>query len=138
MRGWWHWRHRRGPRPIEGVTVTVDRRELRRGERLRATVRCPDGDAPLHAALVCTEIYDVLSGTDEGGKYRQVRKHELVGDWKKLDRSQPEHLLDLPVPADAVPSYEGDTISWAWSVSVKQPRRMRTDPRCDVPLWVSP
>ncbi len=133
---WWAWRRRRGPRPLEGVTVTVDRQELRRGERLRAKVRCADGDAPLHAALICTEIYDVEVESDESSS-RQARTYELVADWMELDRSQPEHVLDLQVPADAVPSYEGDTVSWAWSVRLRQPRRMRSDPYRDVPIWVS-
>jgi len=49
-----------------------------------------------------------------------------------------EQVLTFEIPRELPCSYEGDCLSYAWRVSARLVRKLRTDPRIDHPIWVSP
>lgn len=141
----WLWRRLFHPRIARYLDVHADPVELRRGDKVRATLRVTDPgriDGRLQLGLVCTAFHDVkVESTDGRGnrtEHRKTKPTEVVKDWHDLDAGTADTAIEFTVPADAAFSYEGDTISWAWRVSARVQREHRSDPHNDVPIWVSP
>jgi hypothetical protein len=100
-----------------------------------------DADSPLQVGLVCTQLTDVKrQTTTENGTTtsRVIERSEVLAEWRDVPAGAQLQSFEFKVPATVPFSYEGATVSWAWSVSARRPRRHRVDPRHDVPIWVKP
>ncbi|MDX6436658.1 MAG: hypothetical protein QOK34_1492 [Gaiellaceae bacterium] len=129
---------------LPGAALTVAGEEARRGGKLSVTLtlaRSSPDDEPLELGIVCVEIYDyqVTAQTRAGPVVvRQTGEANAYEHWQHVERSAGSHSAELELPGDAPYSYEGDCVSYAWRVSARVARRLRSDPRIDHPIWVSP
>jgi len=117
------------PRRTRGLTATVDRQRVRRGEPLRAQLSA--GTATAELGLVCRVSYDVI--------YRHMDSSDRVTAtataWEGWTPAGPGGVT-LTVPSEGPPSYEGTVVSFAWAVHA---RPARGGPPSDpVPVWVEP
>ena len=130
---------------LPGAALSVGSEEARRGGKLSVTLTVassggPD-DEPLELGLVCVELYDyrVTAQTRAGPIYvRQTGEAHAYEHWEHVERSLGSQTVELELPRDAPYSYEGDCVSYAWRVSARVARRLRSDPRIDHPIWVRP
>jgi hypothetical protein len=132
--GWAYAQRRRSrPRRLRGATLAVDRDEPRRGETLSVTLS-HEADEQLEVGLVCIERYDYLTRVQHRGGTTVVRRtaesaaHE---EWRPGAAT-----LTFEIPRDAPYSYEGECVSYAWRVSARVVRKLRSDPRLDHAIWV--
>jgi hypothetical protein len=132
-----------GPR-AKGVELGVERTEFRRGEQVTVTLRCNSQQIEgreLQVGLVCTRYTDVKEQRyNQYGSYtvRETEPSDVITDWRDVPAGAASQSFTFTVPADGPFSYEGDTVSYAYRVSAREPRRMRTDPHRDIAIWVSP
>jgi hypothetical protein len=147
----WGWSQLRGrfparlPRFLRGARLGVDREEAQRGEHLGVTFALAPGVKPegeeLEVGLVCIELWDYKTSAQHRYGATVVRRtaeataHE---EWLPLTPVLEERSFTFQIPGDAPYSYEGDCVSYAWRVSVRAVRRLRSDPRIDHPIWVRP
>jgi hypothetical protein len=147
----WAYSVRRKRRPLSladrlpGAALAVDRDEARRGEKLSVTLTLASsgstGDEPLEVGLVCVEIYDyqVVAQTRAGRVYvRQTGEANAHEDWRQVERTTGDQSVEFELPLEVPYSYEGDCVSYAWRVSARVARKLRSDPRIDHAVWVRP
>jgi hypothetical protein len=131
-------------RDATGVSLEVEPAEVTRGGTVRVSLTLDSGaldGSQLQIGLVCTQFTDVKrQTTTENGTAtsRVIERSELLADWRDVPAGMQMQSFEFTVPASAPFSYEGATVSWAWSVAARRPRRHRIDPRHDVPIWVRP
>lgn len=120
------WR-RAHPRRSRGLKATVDRQCVRRGAPLR--VQLTHGDPSAELGLVCRVHYDVMVRTSDS----RSRGTSKAVAWESWAPSSPAGV-QLTVPLDGPPSYEGTAVSFAWAVHA---RPAGGGPPSDpVPVWV--
>lgn len=149
----WAYSLRRKRRPLRladrlpGAALAVDRDDARRGDKLSVTLTLANSGGAneepesLEVGLVCVEIYDyqVVAQTRAGPIYvRQTGEANAHENWQQVERAAGAQTVDFELPRDAPYSYEGDCVSYAWRVSARVARRMRSDPRLDHAVWVRP
>lgn len=128
-------------RRVGGVSLAVDREDVRRGEQLSATLSLHARAEDLQLGLVCVERYDLESRAyTKAGQItiRQTKEATAYERWQPIEAVAGEHTITFDVPHDAPYSYEGECVSYGWRVSARAMRRLRPDPRLDHPLWVRP
>jgi hypothetical protein len=128
---------------VRGVTLAVDRDEARRGEQLSVTLTLatsPErGEHGLEVGIVCTERWDYQVQARPRGApvvLRQTAEATPHEEWRAVEARPGEHVVTFEIPRDAPYSYEGECVSFAWRVSARLVRRLRSDPRLDHPVWV--
>jgi len=122
------WR-RAHPRRTRGLTATVDRQQVGRGEDLRAQLVAGDESAEL--GLVCRVHYDVIVRTGDSSG----RGTSQATAWERWTPAGPIGTT-FTVPPGGPPSYEGTAVSFAWAVYA---RPAGGGPPSDpVPVWVLP
>ncbi len=122
-----------------GVSVSVDRQELRRGERVLATVADSGsgaGGGALEVGLVCTEHFDVWRSYGDHAPSRAIDSAAVTQVWAGADGGGLGARVELALPADAPYSYEGDCVSLSWAVVVRRAGEQRFGE--PVPVWVQP
>jgi hypothetical protein len=129
--GLWRGAH---PRFARGLEVAVQRDAVRRGERVAAVAT---GDGPVEVGLVCMEHYDVWrEGAADDSRSRSTVSAVVWQAWEPAAHAALGQRVELAVPADAPYSYEGDCVSFAWSVCVRRGGEKRVAP--PAPVWVEP
>lgn len=130
---------------LPGTALGVERDEARRGEELRVTVtlsaRAARTDDPLEGGLLCIERYDYTAHAQTKAgpiALRQTRDATAYEQWLPLEHAAGDQSFLLEIPTTAPYSYEGDCVSYAWRVSARVVRNLRSDPRIDHPIWVRP
>lgn len=129
------------PPKARNYTLQPDRRELRRGEPVEATLsverldRVRDG---AQVGIVCTEYYEVTKTDGKGNQYADTEEAVFYEDWHPVDRSQSHQRHVFELPEGAPYSHEGSVVSFEWRLTVRELRPMRPDARTDTPLWVRP
>jgi len=132
-----------GPR-ARGVELQVERTEFRRGEQVPVMVRCEVQHTEGHqlqVGLVCTRYMDMKEQRyNQYGSYtvRETEPVDVITDWRDVPAGTAGESYTFAIPADGPFSYEGDTLSYAYRISAREPKRMRADPHRDVPIWVTP
>ena len=134
-------RPRRRPR-LRGATLSVSAGTLRRGQGVSVTYtgRRPRRDR-VDVGLACDERFDVETQVSVRGvrtTARQVGEATVYEAWQPVPQGAGEQTFTFDVPIDAPYSYEGDCVSYAWRVSAREARRLRSDARLDEPIWVDP
>lgn len=153
------------PAPVRGagkdgdVHVEVQPRAPRRGSTVRVDV-VADQPAPgrtLQVGLLCEAHFDIESKDNDGHRRRRTRLANVVEDWTAVDLSSPLQQVQLAVPA-GVPFSHGKgsaksvgpftmsktgprrdhALAIEWKVVVREDRRLRRDPKVEVPLQVLP
>jgi hypothetical protein len=128
-------------RRVRGINLAVDRDEARRGETISVTIDHAEATQDLEVGLVCVEIFDLraTTNTKAGMVYiRETNRKNAFEQWQAVEPPAGEQVLTFEIPRELPCSYEGDCLSYAWRVSARLVRKMRTDPRIDHPIWVSP
>ncbi len=134
-------RVRRGPGYFE---ISGEPLELRRGDEVEAELRITGPSrvgGEIEVGLVCTEYYDyektttTQHGTSTSRETAEAVAHE---QWTPASRSDPVQTFRFRVPEEGPFSHEGAALSFAWRISAREPRRMRSDPASDHPIWVMP
>ena len=138
------WRGRRPPKlraRLRGLNLSVDRDQARRGEQVTVTITVAERVERLEVGLVCTELYDFQSHaqTKAGAvTVRQTGQENAHEEWRALELTSGEQSGTFEIPPEAPYSYEGSCVSYAWRVSARTVRALRSDPRLDRPVWVDP
>lgn len=129
-------------RGVRGVNLAIDRGDdVRRGETISVTIDHAAAAEDLEVGLVCVEVFDfqATASTKAGIVYiRETNRKNAYEQWQPVEPQAGEQVLKFEVPPEAPCSYEGDCLSYAWRVSARLVRKLRTDPRIDHPIWVSP
>lgn len=125
-----------------------DRWSLRRGESLDITVRVgkPSPDRELEAGLICVMSADEdVSDTDAEGHTttsRETTRSNLLELLAPIDAAQATQTVTVQVPDGAPFSCphrgRGAALGFEWWVVVREPRRMRRDPRREAAIQVLP
>jgi hypothetical protein len=126
------WRGAR-PRYASGLTVEVERQELRRGERLGATA---SGEGELEIGLLCTQSYDVWRRIGNDSRSRVTDSASVWQQWVPAPHAALGQRVELTLPADGPYSYEGDCVSFGWAVVARRVGEKRFGE--PVALWVEP
>ena len=123
---------------LRGVTLQVSGEAFRRGDDVSVTftVRRSSGGR-LEVGIACNERFEQEVPADAPVEMRQTVEAIAHEDWQAVPDSAREHTLGFTLPDDAPYSYEGDAVSFAWRVSVREARLGR-DARYDRPIWVDP
>jgi hypothetical protein len=129
-RGVWRGGH---PRYARDIGVDVDRQEVRRGDRVGATV---SGEGELEVGLVCTQRYDVLRRVGSESRSRVTETASVWRAWAPAPHAALGQRVELTVPADGPYSYEGDCVSLTWAIVARRPGEKRV--AAPVPVWVAP
>jgi hypothetical protein len=127
-------------RRMPGVNLAVDRDEARRGEKISATLDHPPRAEGLEVGIVCVERYDLQANAQTRGAVivvRETNQWTAYEQWQEVEPGAGEQTLTIEIPRDAPYSYEGDCVSYAWRVSARRVRMLRSDARIDVPIWVA-
>lgn len=124
---------------LRGVTLQVAGETFRRGDDVSVTFtgRGSSGDR-LQVGIACDERFDQEVQTDSPVEIRQLVEAIVHESWQAVPAGAGEHTLGFTLPVDAPYSYEGDSVSFAWRVSVREARRRARDARYDRPIWVEP
>lgn len=125
---------------MRGMSIAVDRDDVRRGETISVTIDHTATD-DLEVGLVCFERFDLqATATTKAGMVfiRETNQKTAWEQWKAVASPSGEQALEFEIPQQAPCSYEGDCLSYAWRVSARLVRKLRSDPRIDHPVWVSP
>ena len=127
---------------LAGMTLRPEGETFRRGGEIAVTFsgRRSDDDR-LEIGIACDERFDtevrvVTQGTPV--VTRQLAEDVAHEEWQPVPAGAAEHVARFAFPADAPYSYEGDYVSFAWRVSVRDVRPARADARHDEPIWVEP
>jgi hypothetical protein len=116
-----------------GMSVEVDRQELRRGDRVGATA---SGEGELEVGLVCTQSFDVWRRMSGDSPSRVTSSASVWQQWMPAPHAALGQRVELTVPIDGPYSYEGDCVSFGWAVVVRRVGEKRfAEP---APLWVEP
>jgi hypothetical protein len=126
------WRGAR-PRYATGLTVVVERQELRRGERIGATA---SGDGELEIGLLCTQSYDVWRRIGDDSRSRVTDSASVWQQWVPAPHAALGQRVELALPVDGPYSYEGDCVSFGWAVVARRVGEKRFGE--PMPLWVAP
>jgi hypothetical protein len=116
-----------GFRGADGFSLVLDRYQLRRGERLVATVNVTDASRItgfFELGLVCTERWaerDHHAGSDRRPR-RVVREEPIYQWWLALDRNQARTDLTLTVVREAPFSHVGSALPFLWTVTARDRR----------------
>lgn len=133
---------RTADRPASHLQLVVDPTDVRRGERVTATLTLTDpaNVAPqeVQVGLVCTEWYDETRYTGRGHHTRATAEALAHEEWVVVDHKVEPQSFAFRIPSDAPFSYEGSCLSFGWKVSARQVRVRRTDRTTNVPIWVRP
>ena len=139
----WYLLRKLRPPVLKNVSLAVTPTEVRRGERVQASIRSTGSRRPhatLEVALVCTELYDVKQRVTNpnGADYDQrvTREHELHRETRPVEGASLDVSFD--VPSGGPFSYEGECISAIWSVRALERRPKRRDRRRDEHVQVMP
>jgi hypothetical protein len=125
-------------RRLGRTRITADD-ESRRGMTVTARVDANTTDRELEIGLVCVEAFDVVSHARTQAGSINIRQTSYATTWETWQHLGPDtRTYRFLIPADGPYSYEGDCLSYAWRVSVREVRRLRVDPRLDRPIWVHP
>jgi hypothetical protein len=124
---------------VENVRITVDRRELRRGEDIVARVevqdgrRLPDGTS---LGLLCEVRHSVCR---EGGESGSLWEHRdiLYEHQEPMNPAQPVQEMRFRVPEDSAYSWEGVVLSFCWRVVMLEPAGKEPNV-LTTPFWVTP
>ena len=126
---------------MRGMSLAVDRDDARRGETVSVTIDHSAAAEDLEVGLVCVERFDLqATATTKAGMVvvRETNQKIAYEQWEPVESPAGEQVLEFEIPHEAPCSYEGDCLSYAWRVSARLVRTMRSDPRIDHPIWVSP
>ena len=120
---------------LRGITLQLVGEAFRRGDAVSVTLtgRRSSGGR-LEVGIACDERFEQEVPDAPAKTMMETVAHE---DWQAVPDSAREHTLDFTLPDDAPYSYEGDAVSFAWRVSVREARLGR-DARYDRPIWVDP
>ena len=124
---------------VRGVNLAVNSDEARRGETVSVTIDHAAAMEGLEVGLVCVEVFDLRAtvNTKAGIAYiRETNRKNAYEQWQAVEPPAGEQVLTFEIPQEAPCSYEGDCLSYAWRVSGRLVRKLRTDPRIDHPIWV--
>jgi hypothetical protein len=142
---WLLFRRARGGPRLRGVSISVERTEFARGDKVRGNLTLgarPAATEGLEIGLVCTAFVDtereVSNGRGGHSTIRVIEPSVVVKQWHRITTGSPSQGFTFTIPADGPFSYEGETISWAYRISARHQRRGRSDPHTDVPIWVTP
>jgi hypothetical protein len=122
------------PRYARDLEVAVERRQVRRGERIGATA---SGDGELEVGLLCTERYDVWRRIGDSDSRSRVTDVATVWQgWVPAPHAALGQRIELTIPVDGPYSYEGDCVSLSWAVVARRlgEKRLATP----VAVWVDP
>ena len=129
------WRGAR-PRYDRELVPAVDATETRRGASVRVDLPLPVGAADVEVGLVCRVRYDVQVSTHDSDTGSSTSRRTRIAvhreDWQPATGAG----VALAVPRDAPCSYEGDAVSFDWSVRARRRGAKRTS--APVALWVAP
>jgi membrane protein implicated in regulation of membrane protease activity len=121
------------PRYATGLSVEVERQELRRGDGVAATA---SGEGELEVGLLCRQSFDVWRRIGNDSRSRVTDTASVGREWVPASRAGLGQRIQLAVPAEGPCSYEGDCVSFGWAVVVRRVGEKRVaEP---VPLWVEP
>ena len=127
-------------RDVEHLRVSVDRSELRRGERLHVRVDVVDAERAgerLEVGLVCGVRYVVRSSrssSDHGPDRTTVRDTAYDG-WVA---ASPGLTVPLEVPRNQPYSHDGKILDFSWKVVVRDVAARRVDSVVETPIRVLP
>lgn len=113
-------------------------RPVRRGERVRATVRMIDAakmEGELEAELECIERYDYLS---HSGKSSSRQTKEVTLHVERVPLGVSGRSVDIEVPAQLPFTHAGSCMSYAWKLIVREKRDNATDRIAEQSLLVLP
>ncbi len=129
----------------KGVSLQVEPIEAVRGGTLRVVLTLEagaDGESQLQVGLVCTQYTDVKhEHVDANGgtsTSRVIERTDVVAEWRDVAHGTTSQNFEFTIPPDGPFSYEGATVSWAYRITARRPKRHHIDPHQDVPIWVSP
>jgi hypothetical protein len=121
--------------------VLAEPLELRRGDEVEAEliVYEPHRLAErLEVGVVCVERYDrPARDGDEDPEGREVAEDVAYERWLPARRTEEEQRFRFRIPPEGPYSHEGECLSFAWRVTVRDPDRAQ-DSRSDDPIWVHP
>ncbi len=126
---------------MRGMSLVADSDEKQRGEAISLTIDHNASAEGLEVGLVCVELFDLraTANTRAGIVYvRETNQKTAYEQWQAVEPPAGEQVLDFEIPREAPCSYEGDCLSYAWRVSARVVRKLRSDPRIDHPIWVRP
>ncbi len=127
----------RGGLRLRGVTVDAEPERTRRGTSVQASARADREVGDLELGIVCTVFYDkTVSSGSRGRSRRATRSSTVFERWVPAAVGAFGSAVRVDVPGDAPYSYEGDCISFAWSLRARRAGRRRTT--APQPLWVEP
>jgi hypothetical protein len=120
---------------LRGVKLQVAGETFRRGNDVSVTFtgRGSSG-GQLEVGIACDERFEQEVPDTPAAMIVEAIAHE---DWQAVPDGGRNQTLDFTLPDDAPYSYEGDAVSFAWRVSVREARLGR-DARYDRPIWVDP
>jgi hypothetical protein len=143
--GGWVMRQRARPNQagrMRGTSLSVDPGEMRRGEEISITFRGKrENDDRLEVGLVCVERHDMQVRVSVKGVStvsRQTVEAAVHEQWQPVPPAVREQTFTFEIPDSAPYSYEGECVSYSWRASARAVRRLRRDPRLDLPIWVQP
>lgn len=123
-----------------GLEVALERGAWRPGEEVRGVVRwvLPPGARALHVELVGQEMaeFDRSSG---GRRSSCLERRELCRTAMALSLQGPEGSapFSLPLPRDALPSFQGGSGLVAWAIEARADVPLRPDPKARAALEVA-
>ena len=139
--GWFIFRRNvMGPPRAQAVDLRVEVTEFRCGAEVPVTLRRqtqPTEEHQLQVGLVCTRYMDVKEQRyNQYGSYtvRETEPVDVITDWRDVSSKARTQSFTFTIPADGPFSYEGDTVSYAYRISARERRKMRTDPHRDVAM----
>ncbi len=127
-------------RDVEHLRVSVDRTEVRRGERLHVRVDVLDPERAgerLEVGLVCGVRYVVREArsSSDHGPSRTTRRDTAYDGW--VDAS-PGLAVPLEVPRNQPYSHDGKVLDYTWKVVVRDVAARRVDSVLETPIRVLP
>lgn len=130
------------PRAAKHLELTLDRLQVRRGERIDARLRLTDPGRVrdrIEVGIVCEVSYDLWerSGTDNE-RSRRTNRATAFEHWMPASTTQPVQTISLEVPRGVPFSHEGRCLSYAWRVVAREPVSLRFDPSRRIDIWVAP
>ncbi len=127
-------------RDVEHLRVSIDRTELRRGERVHARVDVLDAERAgerLEVGLVCAVRYVVREArsSSDHGPSRTTRRDTAYDGWVE---ASPGLAVPLEVPRDQPYSHDGQVLGFSWKVVVRDVAARRVDSVVETPIRVLP
>ena len=127
-------------RDVEHLRVSLDRTELRRGERVHVRVDVLDAERAgerLEVGLVCGVRYVVREArsSSDHGPSRTTRRDTAYDGWVE---ASPGLALPLEVPRSQPYSHDGKVLGFSWKVVVRDVRPRGVDKVVETPIRVLP